>query len=143
MNCPNESDGTLGIARTNEGAAGSRSINSGEGSRIILKSPGMKADHNPLAPKQNDKLPFWKQTITLPLVLWVLLHVVLTAWLSYLYISTALEEGQITPRDTGGAWLLFLVSFAIVAFCLAVVRKLGELTLRPFRRRQQRVRRER
>jgi hypothetical protein len=96
----------------------------------------METDHNPLAPKQNDKPPFWKQPITLPLVLWLLLHVVLTAWLSYLYISTALEEGRITPRDTGSTWLMVIGSFAIVVFCLAIIRKLGELTLRPFRRRQ-------
>lgn len=93
-------------------------------------------DHNPLAPKQNDKPPFWKQPITVSLVLWVLLHVVLTGWLSHLFVTAALAEGEMVPRDAGKAMLMLLMSFAIVVFCLAIIRKLGELTLRPFRGRQ-------
>lgn len=100
-------------------------------------------EHNPLAPKQNNKLPFWKQPITLPLVLWVLLHVVLTVLLfRFMYGDLTTNKG-VDPKSTQAYSFIFLMSFSTVTFCLAVIRKLGELTLRPFRRRQQRVRRER
>lgn len=91
---------------------------------------------NPLAPRTNNKLPFWKQPLTIPLVLWLLLHVVLTAGLWQFFITAAIEDGEMVARDTGKASLFLLVSFATVVFCLAVVRKLGELALRPFRRGQ-------
>lgn len=100
-------------------------------------------ERNPLGPKQNDKPPFWKQPITLPLVLWVLLHVVLTVWLFWFMHDEMIRKGDMDPKSTQQFSMLAMASFAIVAFCLAIIRKLGELTLRPFRRRQQRVRRQR
>lgn len=96
----------------------------------------IEIDHNPLAPKQNDKLPFWKQPITLPLVLWVLLHIVLTAWLFSFMHDKMIGKGDMDPNSTQQFSLLAMGCFSIVVFCLATLRKLGELTLRPFRRRQ-------
>lgn len=69
-------------------------------------------------------------------MLWLLLHVVLTVLLWHFFVNAALEEGQMMPRDTGKGMLFLFASFAIVVFCLAITRKLGELALRPLRRRQ-------
>lgn len=96
----------------------------------------METDRNPLAPKQNDKLPFWKQPITLPLVLWLLLHVVLTFSLFAFMYNDMTSKGDVDPKSTQAFSYVLLMSFSIVVFCLAIIRKLGELTLRPFRRRQ-------
>lgn len=82
----------------------------------------------------DQKLPFWKQPLTPQLVIWVGIHVILTAWLWTAFVSSAVEEGTLDPKSTQGAGVLLLISFSVVVFGLAVLKRLVEWMLRISRR---------
>ena len=90
----------------------------------------MSIDRTPIKAPTSAKPPFWKQPLTPQLVIWVGVHIVLTGLLWLALIKDATESGVIDPRGTRDAGILLLISFSVVVFVLAILKKLAEWMLR-------------
>lgn len=67
---------------------------------------------------------------------WIALHVVLTALLYWAMLQDFTNKGTFDPKSVGQGTMLIFISFVMVVFLLALLKKLGEKLFPALRRLQ-------